>query len=557
MQNYTPVNVKSEGKKGRFDKYLILTLLLVLFHIIGNIIWIYLNNIPFGWDQSAHTIATIKYANYLMNNSFNIIDFLKLSNYYPIFIYLFGLPIALVSNFNLKAIQFTGTIFFILGIVFLYYYVLELSRNKRLSLIAAFLFSFFITIVQTSRDYMLDLPLTTAILATLYFVEKLRRKIEIKYIYLFFIFFAFAQSIKWYAFVYLFIPILFFFFYSIKNHKLRNLINCHFLLGFSLFLILVLPWYLVNYSTLFQQGSFAFTGESLIRPSLFSLDFFFSHLKLIIMFQTHFIGFIVFTISGLFLIKSEWNRKWEMVSILAFIYIFFTFIPNKNIRYLIPLMPFFGIVIAYGLNKLFQTKKPLFISISSFILFYYLISYLILSFGIPVYPKYKYTLNFPILKWLDVYYLADYPVKLIYDRSIWPQLSIIEEIMTLSGQNKEQIRILLDVDRLYFNSDNLRLLAITKSLSNLLITSYNTKINLENEQQIRFYLNNFDYVLIPNNNVVGEDKNYIAFKPLLKFQQYFLSGKAENFKLVKSYVLPQSQSIVPDSDILYLYKRIK
>ena len=180
MQNYTPISNINEGKKGRLDKYLILTLLLVLFHTIGNIIWIYLNNIPFGWDQSAHTIATIKYANYLINNSFNIIDFLRLSNYYPIFIYLFSIPITLISNFNLKIIQFTGTIFFISSIVFLYHYVLELSKNKKLSFITAFLFSFFITIVQTSRDYMLDLPLTTAILATLYFVEKLRKKIEIK-----------------------------------------------------------------------------------------------------------------------------------------------------------------------------------------------------------------------------------------------------------------------------------------------------------------------------------------------------------------------------------------
>jgi len=555
MQNYTVIDSKKLHPNRKFDKYLIFTLLLILFHTIGNIIWIYLNNIPFGWDQSAHIIATIKYAHYLKNNVFNIIDFLKLSNYYPIFVYLSGLPLAIISNFNLKVIQFTGTIFFVISIMFLYFYALQLTKNKRLSFLTAFLFSFFITIAQTSRDYMLDLPLTAAVLATLFFEEKLREKIQIKHIYLFFISFAIAQSIKWYAFVYLFIPILFFLCYSIKNNKFRKLINSHFLLGFLLFLILVLPWYLVNYSTIFQQGSFAFTGESLIRPSLFSLDFFFSHLKLIIMFQIHFIGFIVFIISSLFLIKSEWNRKWELVLILIFNYIFFTFIPNKNIRYLIPLMPFFGITIAYGINKLLEAKKPLLISAASFIILYYLISYLILSFGIPVYPKYKHTLNFPILKWVDVYYLADYPVKLMYDSNIWPQQSIVEETLALSDKNKEEIRMLLDVDRLYLNSDNLRLFAVKKRITNLLITSYNTKINLKNEQQIQQYLSNFDFALIPQKNVVGEDKNYIAYRPLLKLQQYFLSRKARNFELIRTYDLPQSQSLIPDSDTLFLYKK--
>lgn len=549
MENYTPVADKNEGKREKFDKYLILTLLLILFHTIGNAIWIYLNKAPLNWDPSIHLINTFKYAQYLKEifTNFNLISFLQISNYYPIFIYLINIPFIYLFSENYKIITFTSSLFFGLSILFLYLYTVQLFKKTNLAFYSAFIFSFFITINQSSREFMLDLPLTTLIIISLYYLEKFRQNFKVRNIYLFFLFFSFAQLTKWYAFIYLLLPIIYFVIHFYKSKK--GLPIKHIVLNIIMFLLIVSPWYWVNFIILFIKSSRAWFGEAVVKPNIFSTDFLLSHLKLLIIFQLNFFGFITLMLSSFLLIKSKYQRKWEIILVVIFNYLFFTFIPNRNIRYLIPLTPFIAIIMGYGASILIESRKMLIRVFCMAFLAYYVISYLVLTFGIPIRPYYKYAFNFPILSWVDVYYLSDYPVKLIYDKNIWPHDQILTDINSLSDY--KDASFFLCADKYYLNADYFNLLILTRKLTNLKISSYYRYEDLPN------FLKDFDYIIIPKINVVGEDKNYVSYKPLTIFQQYFLSGKAINFELVKTYILPQSQSLIPDSDILYLYKKIQ
>lgn len=549
MQNYTPIKVKNEGKNGKLDKYLILTLLLVLLHTIGNAVWTYLNNAPLNWDPSIHLINTFNYAQYVKGifTNFNLISFLQISNYYPIFIYLINIPLVYLFSENYKIVTFISSFFFGLSILFLYLYTVQLFKKTNIAFYSAFIFSFFITINQSSREYMLDLPLTALIIMALYFLERFRQNLKIKDMYLFFLFLCFAQLTKWYAFVYLLIPIIYLLIHFYKSKKIIPI--KHIILNIIMFLLIVSPWYLVNFVILIIKSSRAWFGEAVVRPNIFSFDYFLSHLKLLIIFQLNFFGFIVFILSLIFLIKRKYERKLELIVILIFNYLFFTFVPNRNIRYLIPITPFIAIILGYGTSHLIESKKILIKALCSAFLVYYVMSYFILTFGIPIQPRYKYAFNFPILSWVDIYYLSDYPVKLIFDRNIWPQDQILTDMTQLS-KNKET-SFFLCADKYYLNADYFNLLILTRKMNNLKISSYYRYEDLPN------FLKDFDFVIIPKINVVGEDKNYVSYKPLTIFQQYFLSGKATNFELVKTYKLPQSQSLIPDSDILYLYKKIQ
>lgn len=189
MNNYTPLqNIKSHFRKN-INIYDFLLGGLVIFHIIHNVIWIYFNNVPTNWDPSVHLMMTFDYANYVKHSilQFNIIDFLRLSDYYPIFFYIFNAPLAILSNFNVKVMIFSSTFYFIIAIIFLYGVVLELWKDKKKAFYTSFFFSFFITISQASRDYLLDIPLTAALLASYFFLLKLRNNYHIRYIYLFFL----------------------------------------------------------------------------------------------------------------------------------------------------------------------------------------------------------------------------------------------------------------------------------------------------------------------------------------------------------------------------------
>ena len=555
-KNYTEI-----GSRKKTEKYFLFTLILIVFHLISNSIWIFLNNVPPNWDPSVHIITAINYFEYLFtgNTVFNFINFLKLSNYYPIFTYLFSLPLVFLFSTSYKIILLTSPVIFSIAIFFLFISTAKLFKSNKVAFFSTLVFSFFITIFQTSREYMLDLPLTASILIVLFILYKLRNGLSIKYIYLLFLSLAITQSIKWYACIYLAIPIFFTILQLLKKKEFQKGKNyrLHLLFGIIIFTILTVPWYLANFETLIHQGSFAWIGESITRPDFLSLDALFFHLKLIIMFQTNFFGFLLFVVSIILIIKNNVPNKLELLLILIFNYLFFTFIPNRNIRYLIPLMPFFAMVMGYGISRGLESKKTIAIFSSVFIIIYYFFSYFILSFGIPVRPIYKYTYYFPLIKWVDLYYLADYPVKTIYDPAVWPQNEIIKDIKK-DNLNQEAVMIFTCVDRYYLNTDNLRLFSKLKGINNFFFSSYNFEIlNIKNENEIRGYVkkNNFSYALIPLKNVVGEDKNYIAYKPLKLFQEYFLSGQAENFKFVKEYPLPKSQFLINDSDKLLLFKR--
>lgn len=551
MKNYTEIDQERHPSLKKDNKYLILTVVLIVFHLISNLVWIYLNNAPPNWDPSVHIIMTIEHGQYLFNNllSFNLIDFLRISNYYPNFVYIFNFPLFLLSKLNYKLIFLSGSIFFSLAIFFLHFFASSLFNSKKMGFFTALIFSFFITIYQSSREFMLDLPLTALILMSVFFLFQFRKQKEIKYWYLFILSFSASQLTKWYAFIYLIVPLFYVVISLHKENRIRKKLIFHVMLSTCLLITLVGPWYFINYKTLFNQASFSWIGEKISQPEALTLNGFFFHLKQIIIFQSGFFGFLFFTLSIIALFLNRFKNKWELIVSIIFIYVFFTFIPNRNIRYLIPLMPFWAMIMAYGLSKLLSSKNTFGVFFGSFFLIYYLISYSILSFGFPVYPSYKKVVNFPIIGWVDIYYLADYPVKIIYDSNKWPQREIIDDV--------KEGRIFLDVDRYYINSDNFRLESILMNAKNIYFSSYNLSLlNIQTEQDMDSYLEQFDYALIPKKRVIGEDINFISYDPLLRFQEFFLTGKARNYVFVKKYVLPRSQSLIDDSDVLYLYRRI-
>lgn len=552
--------IKSKLKKKEIDKYFVFTLFLAIFHLILNILWLFLDNTPPGWDDSIHIIKTIEYAHYFKENffEFNLIKFLKISNYYPITTYLVGVPLALISNNNYKIIQFTGTIFLIISLLGLYFFAKFNFKSSKIAFVATFLFSFFITIQETSKDQMLDLPLTANILITLCFLEKFISTWNWRYFYLFILGFAVSQNTKWYAFVYLTLPCLF----SLVRILRKNFFDkvkdsyYHFLIGCITFFLMVLPWYLVNFSVIKNYGGFALRGEKTNWSNIFSSSTVFYYLKLITIFEIHFIGLILLLFSIFLLINSSISNKEKILATLVFNYIFFTLIPNKNIRYTIPLMPFVALVMAYGFGRLILTKNKLASLFASFLIIYYVFAYFILFFGIPIYPKYKQAIRFPLIGWVDIFYLADYPVRYIYEKKIWPQNFIVKEISSLSSTSKNS-NILVNIDRLHFNASNLTLFALLSKKTSLKFSCpYILMKEIKNETEMMNFLNKFDFILVPQNKVIGEDTNFISYEPLKRFQQFILSNKLINFKRINFYFLPSSNSFINDKDIIWLYQKI-
>lgn len=546
--NYTEV------KPHKKSKYFYFLLGLIAFHVISNITWIILNNQPPTWDAALHTMLSLQMYGFMKEAllGFKITEFLSISNYYPPFTHIFGVFMISILGYSFKILQFSGTIFLSLALFFTYLFTQELFRNERIAFFTSFFFSFFILVFQQSRHHMLDIPLTALILISLYFLIKSENLINKKYTNLFFIFSAFATLSKWYALIFITFPFIFLFVESLINKVEAKKVFKNILVGSILFLILTLPWYIVNSKFLTGSISVTSTPELSDPQSFFSIDNLLFYLRQTIMFQTSFLGFIFFVLSLYLLIKNKLKRSGMLVVFsLVFTYLVFTLIGNKNVRFLIPLMPFVAMVMAYGTNWILNKGKFLTNFVFSATLTYLVLSYFILSFGFPIYPNYKYAINFPILKWTDIYYFHTYPVKALYEpKPKLPYLDIIKDIDSIKIKN---IRILMLADTEYINNgiiDPKLYSNVIKVKKNFDFINYDILSKVKNTQN--FLNENVDVILI-SIKYLGLHEGIREYEDLNRIHSFVLSGKLENFEKVKEYQLVGDE-YHPDDTIILMKK---
>lgn len=541
--NYTKLDWKIDNQKKPIDIYFLAVLGLIVFHVIGNVVWIWLNNVPSTWDAALHTIISLRFLEYLRFNlfNFNLIDFLKISEYYPPFVHWIGMGLGFLGKGQYKIIEFSGTLFFALAILAFYLYTDRLFQNKLIAFFSTFFFSFFLTIYQQSRDHMLDIPLTALILVGLYFLEKSERLSNRRNTLIFFLFLSLSFLTKWYAIFYFIIPVISLLFQELKEKKLKTYSVKNMVVGLFIFFILVAPWYLINLPRIIEISRVTTTPELADPQRLLSLENLFFNLKLIIMFQITFFGFIFFLFS-LFLVfkKIKYRPVWLTLSILFLNYLIFTLIPNKNIRYTIPITPFIAIIMARGVKDcLFYKNKMLLPAISSFLVFYYLVSYFILSFGIPVFPSFTYSFKLPILGWTDVLYFNHHPVKVIFDKNIWPNKMILSDIFNSANfKNNRKVILVNLVDRGYLNGYNLDPILypdLPEGVRQIQVFFIPFLGRYKDEVSMKTFLDNeVDFALVPE-KYIGLPEATREYNHMLRFQQFFLNQKAFNFKAIKEY----------------------
>ena len=71
-------------------------------------------------------------------SSFNWHTFLTITTYYAPFTQVVGMIIGFIDPYNYKIVQFTGTIFFVLAMLFLYLYTKENTKNSAIAFLSVF-----------------------------------------------------------------------------------------------------------------------------------------------------------------------------------------------------------------------------------------------------------------------------------------------------------------------------------------------------------------------------------------------------------------------------------
>jgi len=370
----------------KWNKYL---LLLILFHIFFFVIFRVLNKSYQTWDSAGHIGLSYRMADEIKRfasstegSSFSTI--MKVSNYYPPFVQFIGSFVSLLFGYKSIFLLIETLIFFIISIVFTYKLAFLLTKNEKLSFLSATIYSLFPQIVDQTHYFHLDIPLTALILMCIYYLLISENFKKLWPTILFFILFSFIQLTKWMGFVFLIVPVVITLYkafiskdaISDRADKIKIILNL--LIGSVIFLILVIPWYYVNWNELIAQVKVFSGGESDDPTNLWqSLVYYPSNAI------SHQIMFLPFVLIVLSLIRFLKNNKKNFIIILLTIsvpWLLFVFISNKNLRYTLPLTPLLAYLIADLLINVFENKKTNLKYFTSFTIIYLTVASLLLSF---------------------------------------------------------------------------------------------------------------------------------------------------------------------------------
>lgn len=527
-------------KISKLNIYSALVSLLCLFHLIGNIIWINLNRVPFSWDEAGHTIIAFRFTDFFALHTSE--NFLSISDYYPPFVHLVVTFLMILFGKNIIIGPLVVTIFFLLAIIFVYLYTAELFKNKMTGVLAALLFSFLPNIYALSREFLLEIPLLAMALGSLFFLEKSDYFQNRKNTIFFGIFLALSLAIKWNVVIFLFLPILIKLIKKFQTLKWKNLF-----LVLGIILVINLPWYLYNLPTILHAISFTATPETADPQKILSFENFKFYPFMITNFQLTWFGMIIFLISAVYFIRKQ---KSYLLATYFFVYLAATLIGNKDLRYIIFLAPIATMIIAYFLTQL-KYKFVAYI-LTIVLVLYYIFYYFTLSFGAPVNPKnidFRRSIEIPTFGWIDLINLGkDTSLYLApaFDQTVWPNFVIAKE---LSEHNtKKNIKILVICEKPYFNQVNMELTRRQLNLNKIQFFAPYDLTPFPDEIILEKYLLKFDVILVANKDL-GPSGGIRYFAALKQIHDYIEENKSANLIKINNYFLP-------DGDKLDIYKPI-
>lgn len=512
--------------------------LLLVFHLLTNLIWILLDKSPLAWDQAGHMLISLNFLDFFKGIS--QVNFFQISDYYPPLVHIIAAVVMIFTGPVLLVGPLVVTGFFLMAISFLYLYTKEVFNDEKVAIFSAYFFSFLPAVYGASRSFLLEIPLIALILGSLYFLEKSTKFSNFKSSLFATITLSFALLTKWVAIVYLLIPV-------ITSLKLSWRKNLSLLFGA---ILISLPWYLINFTNILNRAKVSLLAEPADPQVLFSLQNFIYYLQVLTNFHLTWLGMILLLLAIPALYFSKKEKGILITTFIISVYLIFTLIPNKDPRYILPILPFVSVAIAYFLVKIIDKNKFLGILITFLIGFYYSLYFFSLSFGVPFNPKeidYQRAIKLPVVGWVDYINLGKKTSGYLapkFETIIWPQKQMITD---LGSKNPDALtKVLVLVDKSELNAKNLEL--YQKQQKDVFI-KFRAPYDLSPFSEVskmEGYLAYFDYVLIPDKSF-GPEGALRHLAVLKQLKEYLIHSSPEKVGLIKQYNLP-------DGDSLFVYE---
>lgn len=452
----------------KINKIILLLLSLWIFHVIANLIYLKIDTTPPIWDPACHSLQSIKIFDIINSPDLTFKNDLKAeivgcTRIYPPLVYLIIYPFYKIFGTTTDvAVGVISLVFYLILILSVYKIGELVSKKQWVGLLAAFLVTMYPFIYSSSKQFLLDLPLTAIVSLSIYLLLKSDNFKDRKYSVLFGIVLGIGFLVKEACIIFIVGPLS----VALINEpharvdKIKRYKNVFFSLIGTVCIVFI--WYAHEFNAIHAYAKdFLFYKRTFFEddPVWYEFDGLIYYIKGLILQQTSFFYFIIFIISLVIIFRKMNDSKkillsWFFVSLLVL-----TLLKTKDYRWSMPILPAVAIISALGIKSI--SKRLL-----RRLLIFILMIYSALQFTLQSLGNYYDTVpsRFPMSGVINTYLRGyvkygwvPYPKKDSYD------IDKIFNIIFKEEKNKNEIRsvYLIASDGL-FNEYTLRYLARQK-----------------------------------------------------------------------------------------------
>jgi len=541
-----------------------------LFHIINNIVWICFNEASLVFDSLNHFLFSLKIFDWIKEGNFpfvyDVIQYVfPAYRWHGIFVgYLVAPFYFLFGRSENTGVFVNGTIFSGILIFSVYGICRKISQDKKTGILAAFIVIMYPLIFTHSRSFELDLPLTSMVALSIYFLLLSDCFYNRKFSLLFGLAAGLGMLTKFNFLGFISAP-LFLVCFRVKKTGWINIA-----ISLLLAIVISLKFYILKsrevfyraYTTSWLCAIGYYDSQSQQLPAIWfktALEYVIWFSREIISNSVSFLFMVVFAIASIPFITSKVKYKkiislWLLMPLLFLSFVFHKAYIN---RYIMPLLPAMAIVSAAGIMNIANRKIKKILILSTVI--FGLFQYLAISFKFDFLPE-KIEISFPFLKRIALFNRS---INLVHRNTILP----FSYPASISWKEKEIL------DTIEAHSDGLRYINIlfVDAIPEV-YQPLNSRIAIErapifvsfiplsddfymNQVDPAYLLSLADYVAIKKDNLksnIWQNRLYVkesARKDIAETRRLFYNSQ-DKFALLKEINLPD-----PDVTILHLYKK--
>lgn len=336
--------------KSKSLNYYLFSLVYLLF-IVLIFAWLFLDQGLPHWDMGRHLYNVLQYRDAwkeLATGQRNIFGVAGLYLYYPPLIYQFALAFFKIFGVSAKAAVAANIVWIFILFFSVYQIAWRIYKNQLIAIAAVIFLGAAPLLIGQAREFQVDLPLTAMVALSIWLILRTDQFSKLLPSLLFGLAVGIGMLTKW-TYVFYVLPLIAIYFaYSIISAKKKIPVLLNLIYAALVAIVISGYWYFTNKGSLltdFNQNGIEVAKQE-GDPTGFSVAAMSWYFKRILD-NYLFLPLFIIYLAGLVwaLIKKEWRQKLLLILILTPIYyLIFSILPNKDTRYLMPLIPLLAII---------------------------------------------------------------------------------------------------------------------------------------------------------------------------------------------------------------------